>query len=83
MQEVRKLTDEERKELRDTAMSMRMVPIGATFARLRRLVRDLGQQLGKDVRLRTTGDETESSAPTRFGSSLKVRQSEGCEPEQW
>ena len=52
---IERLTD----ELRDIAMGMRMVPIGATFGRLRRLVRDLGRQLGKNVRLATSGDDTE------------------------
>lgn len=46
-------------ELRDTAFDIRMLPIGSTFARFRRLVRDLGNELNKDVQLKTEGAETE------------------------
>jgi two-component system chemotaxis sensor kinase CheA len=46
-------------ELRDTAMSIRMLPIGTTFDKFKRLVRDLSQDLGKEIQLKTTGSETE------------------------
>ncbi|CAG9000370.1 MAG: Chemotaxis protein CheA [Candidatus Celerinatantimonas neptuna] len=46
-------------ELRDTAFDIRMLPIGSTFARFRRLVRDLGRELNKNVQLKTEGAETE------------------------
>lgn len=46
-------------ELRDTTMNIRMVPIGSLFGRFRRLVRDLSRDLGKEVRLTTSGEETE------------------------
>ncbi len=46
-------------ELRDNAMSIRMLPIGTTFSRFRRLVRDLSAELGKDIELTTEGAETE------------------------
>jgi len=46
-------------ELRDSTMSIRMVPIGTTFSRFRRVVRDLGQELGKEVEMTTSGGETE------------------------
>jgi two-component system chemotaxis sensor kinase CheA len=46
-------------ELRDTTMTIRMVPIGTTFSKFRRLVRDLSLDLGKEVELRTEGAETE------------------------
>jgi len=46
-------------ELRDTTMSIRMVPIGSLFSRFRRLVHDLSRDLGKKVSLVTTGEETE------------------------
>lgn len=46
-------------ELRDSTMSIRMVPIGTTFSRFRRVVRDLGQELGKEVEMATSGGETE------------------------
>ncbi len=46
-------------ELRDNAMSIRMLPIGTTFSRFRRMVRDLSAELGKDIELSTEGAETE------------------------
>lgn len=45
--------------LRDNTMSIRMLPIEATFARYRRLVRDLATELGKEVELVTEGGDTE------------------------
>ena len=50
-----RLTD----ELRDSTMSIRMLPIGSTFSKFRRLVRDLSQELGKKVDMETLGGETE------------------------
>lgn len=46
-------------DLRDNAMSLRMLPIGSTFSQFRRLVRDLSQELGKKIELITSGEETE------------------------
>ena len=46
-------------ELRDNSMSMRMLPIGTTFSKFKRLVRDLSSDLGKDISLETVGGETE------------------------
>ncbi len=46
-------------ELRDNAMSIRMMPIGTTFNKFKRLVRDLSKDLGKNVELKTAGGETE------------------------
>ena len=54
-EEVERLTS----SLRDEAMSIRMMPIGTTFNRFKRLVRDLAQELGKEVVLITEGAETE------------------------
>ena len=45
--------------LRENTMSIRMLPIGATFSRFQRLVRDLSIDLGKDIVLHTDGAETE------------------------
>ncbi len=45
-------------ELRDNAMSIRMLPIGTTFSRFKRLVRDLSAELGKDIELTAEGAET-------------------------
>jgi two-component system chemotaxis sensor kinase CheA len=44
---------------RDGALSLRMVPIGETFARFHRVVRDVSKTLGKQVDLQITGAETE------------------------
>ena len=46
-------------ELRDTTLTMRMLPIGTTFSKFKRLVRDLSSELGKEINLETTGAETE------------------------
>jgi two-component system chemotaxis sensor kinase CheA len=46
-------------ELRDKTMSIRMLTIGATFSRFKRLVRDLAEELGKEISLTTEGEETE------------------------
>ncbi len=46
-------------EVRDSAMSLRMVQIGATFNRFQRVVHDVSQELGKDIRLEIHGGETE------------------------
>lgn len=46
-------------ELRDNAFDIRMLPIGTTFSRFRRLVRDLSNSLGKEISLITEGAETE------------------------
>ena len=46
-------------ELRETSMKTRMVPIGDTFSRYKRVVRDLSQSLQKDIDLVVEGAETE------------------------
>lgn len=46
-------------DLRDNTMSLRMLPIGITFSRYLRLVRDLSAELGKKAKLETYGGETE------------------------
>lgn len=46
-------------ELREQVLRVRMMPIGTTFSRFARLVRDLRAELGKDVVLTTEGAETE------------------------
>lgn len=46
-------------ELRDCVLGIRMMPIGATFSRFKRLVHDLSAELGKEVALITEGAETE------------------------
>lgn len=46
-------------EVRDAALQLRMVQIGSTFNRYRRVVRDLSGELGKNIRLEISGAETE------------------------
>lgn len=46
-------------EVRDTALQLRMVPIGTTFSRFQRVVRDVSQELGKDIHLVISGGDTE------------------------
>jgi two-component system chemotaxis sensor kinase CheA len=46
-------------ELRESVLGVRMMPIGSTFGRFKRLVHDLSAQLGKQVSLVTEGAETE------------------------
>jgi two-component system chemotaxis sensor kinase CheA len=50
-----RLTD----ELRDIVLTIRLMPIGATFSRFKRLVRDLSGELHKHIELATEGAETE------------------------
>ncbi len=45
--------------LRDSTLSIRMLPIEMVFGKFRRVVRDLSAELGKDVALVTEGGETE------------------------
>ncbi|MFW6415555.1 MAG: chemotaxis protein CheA [Thermodesulfobacteriota bacterium] len=46
-------------ELRDNTLGQRMLPIGSSFGRFRRVVRDLARDKGKDVQLLTHGADTE------------------------
>jgi len=46
-------------DIRDTALSMRMVPIGKTFDRFRRVVREVSRDLGKEIELVISGGDTE------------------------
>ncbi|MFZ2404566.1 MAG: Hpt domain-containing protein, partial [Methylobacter sp.] len=46
-------------EVRDSALSLRMVQIGGTFNRFQRVVRDVSKELGKEVDLIISGAETE------------------------
>jgi two-component system chemotaxis sensor kinase CheA len=45
--------------LRDNTFEIRMLPIGTTFSRFRRLVRDLSKDLNKQIKLVTEGADTE------------------------
>lgn len=46
-------------EIRDTALQLRMVQIGDSFSRFRRVVRDVSKELGKKIELEITGGDTE------------------------
>ena len=46
-------------EIRDAALRLRMVPIGDTFNRFQRVVRDVSHELGKDIELHISGADTE------------------------
>ena len=47
------------RELQDISMSMRMVPLKATFSKMARLARDVSRKLGKNVNFITDGEDTE------------------------
>jgi two-component system chemotaxis sensor kinase CheA len=47
------------RDLRDLSIDMHMVPVDMLFSGFRRLVRDLANDLGKEVALRIEGSETE------------------------
>ena len=46
-------------EIRDTALNLRMVEIGATFNRFRRVVREVSRSTGKEIDLIIKGGDTE------------------------
>ena len=46
-------------DLQETVMKIRMLPIAQTFNRFPRLIRDLSRDLGKEVKLEMSGEETE------------------------
>lgn len=54
-QQMRKLIN----ELRDTVMSIRMVPVSTSFHKMQRIVRDMSKKIGKEVQLDIIGEETE------------------------
>ena len=47
------------KEIQDISMSLRMIPLKQTFAKLQRIVRDTSKALGKTVELSLIGEQTE------------------------
>jgi two-component system chemotaxis sensor kinase CheA len=46
-------------EVRDSALQLRMVKIGGTFGRFKRVVHDVARELGKDIELAVSGEDTE------------------------
>lgn len=47
------------RELQESVMRVRMLPVGSVFSRFPRLVRDLSSRLGKQIRLQLSGENTE------------------------
>lgn len=60
------------RELQEIGMSLRMMPIRATFQKMARLVRDVARKNGKDVELVMSGEDTEldKSLVDRIGDPL-------------
>jgi two-component system chemotaxis sensor kinase CheA len=56
-----RLTQLERnvRELQESVMRVRMLPISSAFSRFPRLVRDLSQRLNKQIELKMSGEQTE------------------------
>ncbi len=59
-------------QVRDSALQLRMVPIGATFSRFQRVVREISSELGKDIVLVIEGGDTEvdKSVVEKIGDPL-------------
>lgn len=59
-------------EVRDQALSLRMVQIGPAFQRFQRVVRDVSGELGKDIELHVSGADTEldKTVVERIGDPL-------------
>ena len=59
-------------EIRNGTLALRMVQIGETFARFRRVVRDTAAELGKEIQLEIEGAETEldKSVVEKIGDPL-------------
>jgi two-component system chemotaxis sensor kinase CheA len=47
------------RDLQENVMRVRMLPIASIFNRFPRMIRDLGQRLGKKLELKMSGDQTE------------------------
>lgn len=47
------------RSLQESVMRVRMLPIASIFNRFPRMIRDLGQRLGKKMQLKMSGDQTE------------------------
>ncbi len=53
--QLRKITD----EMQGMVMSIRMVPLSATFQKMHRIVRDMSRKLDKEIELELIGEKTE------------------------
>lgn len=47
------------RDLQEQSLSLRMVPVAATFQKMARIVRDLSTKLGKQIKFEVAGEETE------------------------
>ncbi|OYP39135.1 chemotaxis protein CheA [Rhodopirellula sp. MGV] len=47
------------RDLQEQSLSLRMVPVAATFQKMARIVRDLSSRLGKKINFEVSGEETE------------------------
>jgi two-component system chemotaxis sensor kinase CheA len=59
LQEVNSVLSALVEEVRDSALQLRMVKIGATFSRFQRVVHDVSRELGKDIQLVVSGEDAE------------------------
>ncbi|WP_081528265.1 chemotaxis protein CheA [Rubrivivax gelatinosus] len=59
LQEAHATLDALVQDVRDSALNLRMVRIGATFSRFKRVVHDVAHELGKDIELVVSGEDTE------------------------
>ena len=59
-------------QVRDQALQLRMVKIGATFNKFQRVVHDVSKELGKDIALQIAGEDTEldKTVVERIGDPL-------------
>lgn len=47
------------RDIQETALAMRMIPLSSTFHKMERLVRDLSNKFNKKIKLEIAGEETE------------------------
>ena len=47
------------RDLQEQSLSLRMVPLAATFQKMARIVRDVSSKLGKKIKFQVSGEETE------------------------
>ena len=59
LQETSLVLERQLRELREGVMRVRLVPVREVFSRMRFVVRDLAQEIGREVDLHLTGEETE------------------------
>jgi len=61
------------REFQEQIMSIRMIPIGPTFEQFKRFIRDTAHNLGKDIKLKIEGADTEldKTVIEKIGDPLK------------